>query len=122
MKHILVALGLCAFAQSVAAQERLLSGTEINALLPRIVAIGVDEDTSQTFSPGGATEYIADGKPSTGRWWVTARQYCSSWPPGSGRACYDVLLDESTVPSRLIWVGASGTSIVNEIIDKEVNK
>lgn len=82
----------------------------------------LDEDTTQTFSPSGATEYIMDGKPSPGRWWGATWLHFCSWPSGSGSAFWDVLLDDSTAPSRLIRVGGSGTRIVNEVIEKEANQ
>ncbi len=119
MRKLLTALCILGSTAPVTAQERVLSGPEINKLLPQIVARGVDQDTVQTFSAAGSTEYIAGGRPSVGTWWVTATQYCSSWPPASGAACYDLLLDDSATPVRLTWVGQSGTPIHNTISEKE---
>lgn len=98
------------------AAEIKLTGAQINDLLPRIVALG--DDTQQSFSKSGRTEYISGGQPSVGKWWVTATQYCSSWPPASGHACYNVFRDDQD-DSRLIWIGASGTRILNTMEPKE---
>lgn len=119
MKTLCLALILVSAPMTALAQPKTLNGAEISALLPGIVALGVGEDTRQTFSASGQTEYIASGRPSVGKWWVTAAQYCSSWPPASGTACYDVVLDDSMTPARLIWVGESGTETPNTIIPKE---
>lgn len=100
-------LGACLIAAPVLGVEEKLSGEEIGALLPTIRAIG--EETSQTFGNNGATNYSEKGRESFGQWWVEADQYCSSWPPNSGKACYDVLRDDN----KLIWVGESGQRILN---------
>lgn len=104
-------LPLALLAAPAFGQERQLHGQEISDLLPKVVATGVNEDTQQTFSTSGATQYHADGRQSIGTWWVTATQYCSNWPPFSGRACYDVYLDETAAPMRMIWIGQSGAAI-----------
>lgn len=121
-KRALYTIATCLLAFGAAAEPRVLTGTELNELLPRIVASGVGEDTTQTFSASGQTEYITAGRPSLGRWWVTATQYCSSWPPGSGQACYQVTLDEAADPPRLSWIGQSGTPIENTITYKETSR
>lgn len=95
------------------AQERALNGDEITAILPTIMVTGIG--TVQTFSASGSTTYVSDGWPSQGTWWTTATQYCSTWPPSFGQACYDVLLDDAHDPALLIWVSQSGQRIVNKI-------
>lgn len=100
-------------------EGRALNGDEITAFLPKIIALGVDEDTLQSFDPSGLTTYVSNGRPSTGKWWATATQYCSSWPPSESRACYTVLLDESVEPARLTWIGQSGKPIHNTIAPKD---
>jgi hypothetical protein len=44
----------------------------------------------QTFQASGRTLYIHGGHESWGRWRVEADAYCSSWPPSSLWACYDM--------------------------------
>ena len=121
MRFWLIAL-ICTVATTVFAEERQLSGKEISDLLPTILATGVDEDTRQTFSVSGIPYSSSGSRPSTGKWWVTATQYCSSWPPSDGQACYDVLLDEATTPNTLIWIGDSGRRILNTLAPKEADQ
>lgn len=104
-------LALVALGGIANAMERQLTGAEISALLPTIKAFG--QDTVQVFSKNGRTKYHTGGFESKGSWWVTASQYCSSWPPSNSRACYDVFLDESKDPKLLIWIGDSGARTVN---------
>ncbi|MEM6371608.1 MAG: hypothetical protein AAF727_02370 [Pseudomonadota bacterium] len=119
MKKLVAALCVLGTTAPLLAEERVLFGPEIDDLLPGIVALGVGEETVQTFSASGSTEYVASGRASVGKWWVTATQYCSSWPPASGSACYDVVLDNNVTPARLSWVGESGRPIHNIIGEKE---
>ena len=84
------------------AQERTLTGEEINNLLPTIKVSG--ENYIQTFTQKGLTTYIYDGRPSEGRWMVQDNQYCSTWPPNNAIECYDVLVDETQ--KSITWIGA----------------
>lgn len=106
----------CLLTIAAQAEERRLNGDEITALLPGIKA--VSDSTVQTFSVSGSTLYVDGGRPSTGKWWATAWQYCSTWPPSSVASCYDVFVDESADPALLIWVDTSGRRFVNRIEPK----
>ena len=102
------------------AEERQLTGTEINSLLPTIVARG--NDTTQRFYKSGLTEYVASGRPSTGKWWVTATQYCSTWPPSASPECYDVFLDDASDPATLVWVDKWGNRTLDRITQREAGQ
>ncbi len=97
-----LSLPLILLAAPLSAEERKLTGAEIDALLPTIVALG--DVTRQTFSARGATTYMDRGRDSYGSWAARGDQYCSQWPPANGWACYDVFVEGET----LIWVGDSG--------------
>ncbi|MEM9140043.1 MAG: hypothetical protein AAGB15_09445 [Pseudomonadota bacterium] len=94
------------------AEETALTGAEIEALLPTIVAHGTEKETRQKFWPDGHTEYEERGQYSFGRWWVQADKYCSTWPPSEAVSCYTVLRDGE----RLIWVPRIGDPIVDRIV------
>ncbi len=97
------------------AEAQKLTGPEIQRLLPTVTAYG--ENTKQTFYEGGTTDYIDGGRPSVGYWRTSETQYCSKWPPFGGWTCYDVMLDEEA--GELIWIGDSGTPLINRIDEIE---
>ena len=87
---------------AVRAEQRALSGAEIDAWLRGSTVVGVWAGAAyrQYFSPQGWTDYAQIGRPvDRGRWWVTEDRYCSFWQAG-GDACYRVLRDGDT----LVWV------------------
>lgn len=49
-----------------------------------------EDGSTQTFDASGATIYVDNGQPTTGKWYLDAEgRFCSFWPP-SYRACYDL--------------------------------
>lgn len=107
------------FAAVSHAEERQLSGEDISALLPDIVALG--ETTRQTFETSGHTDYHDGQRLTAGRWRVQNDSYCSTWPPGDNWRCYHVLLDErgGGEPDLIIWIDAElGDRTVNRILPK----
>ena len=94
---------------AAAVAETPLTGAEIAALLPGVVALG--EGTRQTFLADGGTLYTDARGPSAGRWRVEGDRYCSQWPPAESWACYGVLRDGD----RLIWVDARGGRTLNTL-------
>lgn len=119
MIRFIASASLVAAAHSAQAENRRLSGAEIAALLPTVVA--VSEDTRQVFSASGGTTYTNQGRDSYGSWWVADDQYCSRWPPAGGFACYDVHLDDAPADGGapiLRWVGDSGRPTINRLEDK----
>ena len=103
-----------AWPVGVLAAERTLTGPEIERILSGATVTGKSSSgkpTKQSFEPGGATTYEEDGQPpSSGRWRVKGDQYCSSWPPSDGWACYAVRADIDANPPTVTWVGESGTA------------
>ncbi|MEM8792885.1 MAG: hypothetical protein AAGE80_14790 [Pseudomonadota bacterium] len=96
-------------ALPLAAEETLLTGTEIDTLLAGRTVTG--EGTTQVFYPSGRTLYN-DGHDSWGYWETRGDQYCSNWPPQQGWACYDVTTSpEGTV----VFIGESGKRYVTSI-------
>lgn len=110
--HILIGTYLL-ITGAVLAEQRQLTGEEIEALLPTIIATG--RDTRQTFSQNGRTTYHNGGRASFGRWWVEENLYCSNWPPADGKACYQVWRDKE----KIIWIGESGTPTENRVETKQ---
>lgn len=98
------------------AGETKLSGVEIEALLPTIIARG--EATRQVFSDTGSTTHSNRGRDSFGRWRVQDDQYCSQWPPSGNWTCYDVILVEGA-PETIIWIDALGGQTRNEFERRE---
>jgi hypothetical protein len=99
---------------SAHAEERVLTGDEIRALLPAIVVRG--EASEQEFSPSGETIFTDHGKKSTGRWTVEGGRYCSTWPPNAAKACYAVSFEEGPPdggPAAIIWIDEGGGRTVN---------
>jgi hypothetical protein len=118
------AMLLCLSATATYAENRTLTGAEINALLPTVIALG--DGTRQIFSAKGATNYTNQGRDSYGSWWVEGDEYCSSWPPAGGYACYAVQLDDAPVDAPdndrapiLRWVGESGRPTINRLEEKQ---
>lgn len=115
-----IAFALIAGTVPAIAQEHQLTGPEIEALLPTITAIGAT--SQQTFSASGRTDYSDNGTLSSGKWWVTSTQYCSTWPPSESRVCYDVFLTRVIAgPNYINWVGDSGRRLTDRIIPKDQN-
>ena len=96
------------------AELRNLTGEEIAALLPAIVASG--KKTRQTFSVAGATTYTDRGRDTYGSWRVQGDKYCSQWPPADGWACYGVAYDAET--ATLVWIDGGGDRTINTVRPK----
>ena len=65
------------------------------SLIARAVTAGelvFDDGATQTFDVNGETSYVeADGRRTSGRWYVDDdERFCSFWPP-TYRACYGLL-------------------------------
>ena len=117
----ILALAISTFLFSGAAHPgtKKLSGPEITALLPTIIALG--EDTKQTFSAFGDTRYVSGGRPSTGSWRIDQDKYCSVWPPSGDWSCFHVFLHDHPDQQldQLIWTNTRGTEVtVNQILPK----
>lgn len=114
--RILVAV-FAMLATSVMAEERRLTGAEIDALLPTISAR--TEHTWQLFEADGTTRYNDQGQDTHGLWEVRGNQYCSSWGstgPG-GWACYEVYVD--AIAGSITWVGEAGQRFENTMKVRE---
>ena len=114
MRLALALLGLLALP----AVADPLTGAEIEALLPTIIANGTAKDTRQKFWDGGHTEYEEQGHYSFGRWWVESDKYCSKWPPSEAVSCYGVLREGD----RLVWVPRQGERITDRITPRTTPK
>ena len=68
MSQTILVLLLIGIATSASAEEVKLSGEQIKAFLPTIIAVG--EKTRQSFSKAGATTYTDRGRDSYGAWRV----------------------------------------------------
>lgn len=98
----------------VAAEPKALSGEEIAALLPTIVALS--PQSRQTFSAAGPTTYTDRGRDTFGSWRVQGDKYCSEWPPVGGWSCYAVEYDPET--ATLIWIDGGGHRTINTVEPK----
>ena len=105
LRAIAFALVLVVAGPAVSAEERALSGAQIEAWIVGSTVIGdwAGSAYRQYFSDQGWTDYAQAVGRSTvvgrGEWYVTENRYCSVWAPG-GATCYRVLRDGDT----LIWV------------------
>jgi hypothetical protein len=106
--HKTLAIPLLLLAAAAAqAEERRLTGPEIQTTLEEHVFAGTDANGkawSQIFRKTGATFYTQDTSVSNGFWEVRGDQYCSQWPPNQAWSCYDVMGDGSAV----VFVSATG--------------
>ena len=109
------AICVTALALPAQAAEKHLSGAEIAALLPTIVAVG--DETRQTFAASGATTYVDRGRGTYGTWRVEGDRYCSQWPPERAWSCYTVSVDEDA--STITWTAQNGETITDRISIKE---
>lgn len=107
------------FAAPALGADRQLTGAEIAALLPRIVAIG--DDDRQTFAANGETLYAKAGKDKLGRWELRGDRYCSLFAPAKDWTCRAVYAEgpENAQPSRLTWVGDDGNPTIKILRKKE---
>jgi hypothetical protein len=105
MAFVRCSLVACLMPTAAFASETKLSGTEIEAALSdRSLYAGELGAIEQIFQKGGITFYIENGASSVGGWTVEENQYCSTWPPGRNKACYDVFGDGDAV----IFVSKNG--------------
>ena len=112
MKLVFAAVAMLSLLMSSAAAElKVLTGEEIEELLPQIVAVG--DQTRQTFSAAGGTTYTDRGRDSFGTWRVQDAQYCSLWPPSADWSCFQVIYDAEA--AILIWVGETGHRLQNRV-------
>ncbi len=75
-----------------------LTGAEITTALSDVTLFAGDKaEIEQIFQKSGQTVYIDRGNMSQGSWFVEGDQYCSRWPPGNGKSCYDVTRDEDAI-------------------------
>ena len=83
-------LMMLAYAPAVHADERPLTGAEINSALSGNTVAGIQDGQAwkQYFDPNGQTTYVSGGRASPGRWSVRGDKYCSQWPPSERWDCY----------------------------------
>jgi len=118
MRALALALLLSLTAGPSSAEEKPLTGEEIRALLPDILA--VSETTRQTFAKNGDTVFEDGRRVTNGRWRIQDNFYCSTWPPGGGWRCYGVLFDKrDNGPDVIVWVDVeNGERTINTILPK----
>ncbi|MEM9046705.1 MAG: hypothetical protein AAGC81_18650 [Pseudomonadota bacterium] len=87
------------------AEESALTGDQIKDLLTDQKVLG--EGTTQIFYASGRTLYN-DGHDSWGYWEVRGDQYCSTWPPQNGWACYDMVTRQTDTRQEIVFIGESG--------------
>ena len=80
---------LCLTILALAEDWRVLDGPGITAALAARV-LQYQDGSTQNFFAGGRTLQEAGAGESWGKWWVEGDQYCSTWPPSDGAACYGV--------------------------------
>jgi hypothetical protein len=100
MRKMIAVLSLLFVPVAAEAEERKLSGPEIQTALAEHVFGGTDANGkawSQIFRNTGLTFYMQDTAVSNGFWEVRGDQYCSQWPPNQSWACYDVVEDAGAV-------------------------
>lgn len=113
------AIDALVFASASLAADRQLTGAEIAALLPRIVAAG--DDDRQTFAVNGETLYSKAGKDRLGRWEVRGDRYCSLFPPATDWTCRAIHAEgpDKGLPARLTWTGDDGKPLKKLVRIKE---
>lgn len=114
-----LALSMFLFSSVAHSETKKLSGPEIKALLPTIIALGVD--TKQTFTAHGDTRYVSGGRPSMGSWRIDQDKYCSVWPPSGDWSCFHLFRHDHPDQKldQLIWTNTRGTDVtVNQILPK----
>lgn len=101
------------------AADRQLTGPEIAALLPRIVAFG--DDDRQVFAANGETIYSKAGEDRIGRWEVRGDRYCSLFAPAKDWTCRVVHAEgaDAALPARLTWSGGDGRPLTKLVRKKE---
>jgi hypothetical protein len=101
-KTIFISLLLVSTAQ---AEPVKLTGPEItSALADATLYAGEKANIEQIFQKSGQTIYIENGQYSQGTWFVEGDKYCSLWPPGTRKSCFDVTRDGNTVT----FIGSNG--------------
>ncbi|PZQ99777.1 MAG: hypothetical protein DI533_03780 [Cereibacter sphaeroides] len=96
--------------QAMAEEWQALAGQQIaNALAFR--TLGFPDGVIQDFAADGILR--RDG--TTGRWRVTATQYCAAWPPDFGWTCYSVEREARGLDIR--FTGEGGSVTVGRYID-----
>ena len=113
-RTLLMAAAAVLMCKSAMAAPKLLSGEEIAALLPTIIALS--PQSRQTFSAAGPTTYTDRGRDTFGSWRVQGDKYCSEWPPAGGWSCYAVEYDPDT--ATLIWIDGGGHRTINTVEPK----
>ncbi|WP_271272475.1 hypothetical protein [Aliamphritea hakodatensis] len=89
---------------AAAAEERPLSGAEIQQLLAGKTAY-LDNGAVQTFSSNGDTLYFHEPRPlERGTWKTDGNEYCSEW--GGRWSCYKMTGDGA---DRITWIGGGTT-------------
>ena len=104
-------------ANSVNAQDRAITGSEIIAMLAGNTAIGewANDDYRQWFAADGSTIYAAFGKRSTlGAWRISedGSRY-ESWWSGQHWEAYSILEREQ----QFYWVTTKGEELPFEIVE-----
>ncbi|MEM1275840.1 MAG: hypothetical protein AAGH74_04890 [Pseudomonadota bacterium] len=110
----MTALALAAGIAS--AEDTALSGDQIKAMLTDQKVLG--EGTTQVFYASGRTLYN-DGHDSWGYWEVRGDQYCSTWPPQNGWACYDMFTRQTDTRLEIVFIGESGKEYPTWLAPKE---
>jgi hypothetical protein len=101
-KTLFISLLVATTAQAEAIK---LSGPEIFAALSDATLYAGDKSNiEQIFQKSGQTVYIENGQLSQGTWFVEDDKYCSTWPPGTSKSCFDVTRDGEVIT----FIGSSG--------------
>lgn len=106
---------LLSVPDTIADENRLLTGSEIKNLLSGNTAIAVNAGARpwrQIFNRDGSTSYYSGSRPeSPGHWEIRENQYCSLWPPSDQWACYDVIVKPSAQDEAIIgWDAGAGAA------------
>ncbi len=99
-------LALFILASSALATSVKLTGPEIGWVLhDTTLYAGGNGEIEQVFQSSGQTVYIEQGHYAQGSWFVEGDQYCSRWPPGVSKSCFDVTRDGDTIT----FISSGGT-------------
>ena len=98
MWTVLALLALLAFGRAAGAEERRsglvwLSGDAIRGAFSGQNLGGIYPNGnlwSEAIDAGGSTDYREGAKHWLGQWWVTAREFCFSYPPPGLGGCFRV--------------------------------
>jgi hypothetical protein len=95
---VTVFLGSGFLSSGAMAEPVKLTGAEIAEVLADVILYAGDKaEIEQIFQKSGQTVYIDRGSMSQGSWFVEGDQYCSRWPPGVSKSCFDVTRDGETI-------------------------